>query len=178
MLYRRVGISRSAEVALLIVACLGAPLAVAAASAKPPAPSPKGPEFKDAKAFDVSKSLSELGKSETRPAKSAPRRRGPDPIIVEQDAAGPSAQPPFRASGPSSAATPSITAPLLTFEGLSNQDNFNVFGFRVNRPDPVGDVGPSHYVEMINLVLAVFDKAGNKHRTGRHWHVVDRFRSR
>ena len=46
------------------------------------------------------------------------------------------------------------------FEGLSNQDNFNVFGFRVNPPDPVGDVGPNHYVEMINLVFAVYSKTG------------------
>jgi len=44
---------------------------------------------------------------------------------------------------------------------MANQDNFNVFGFRVNPPDPNGDVGPNHYVEMINLVYAVFDKAGN-----------------
>jgi hypothetical protein len=55
-----------------------------------------------------------------------------------------------------------IPAPLLTFEGLSNQDNFNVFGFRVNPPDPVGDVGPNHYVEMVNLVFAVYDKQGNR----------------
>ena len=47
------------------------------------------------------------------------------------------------------------------FEGLSNQDNFNLFGFRVNPPDPVGDVGPFHYVEMINLAVAVYDKAGS-----------------
>ena len=56
---------------------------------------------------------------------------------------------------------PSIPAPLLTFEGMSNQDNFNVFGFRVNPPDPNGEVGPNNYVEMINLVFAVYDKAGN-----------------
>jgi hypothetical protein len=54
-----------------------------------------------------------------------------------------------------------IPAPNVNFEGLSNQDNFNVFGGRVNPPDPVGDVGPNHYVEMINLVFAVYDKAGN-----------------
>ena len=41
-----------------------------------------------------------------------------------------------------------------------NQDNFNVFGCRVNPPDPVGDVGPNHYVEMINLVFGVYDKTG------------------
>ncbi|MER3443936.1 MAG: hypothetical protein C4333_07350 [Meiothermus sp.] len=54
-----------------------------------------------------------------------------------------------------------IPAPLLTFEGLSNQDNFNLLGFRVNPPDPVGDVGPNHYVEMVNLAFAVYDKQGN-----------------
>ena len=52
--------------------------------------------------------------------------------------------------------------PLVNFEGLSNTDNFNIFGFRVNPPDPVGDVGPNHYVEMVNLVFGVWDKAGNK----------------
>ncbi len=59
-------------------------------------------------------------------------------------------------------AAATIPAPLLTFEGLSNQDNFNLFGFRVAPPDPVGDVGPNHYVEMINLVFAVYDKQGNR----------------
>lgn len=55
----------------------------------------------------------------------------------------------------------SIGAPLANFEGLSNTDNFNLFGFRVNPPDPVGDVGPNHYVEMVNLAFAVYDKSGN-----------------
>src|SRR6266496_5438531 len=58
--------------------------------------------------------------------------------------------------------TPTIPAPLLTFEGLSNEDNFNIFGFRVNPPDPNGEVGPNHYVEMVNLAFAVYDKSGNK----------------
>jgi hypothetical protein len=51
---------------------------------------------------------------------------------------------------------------FANFEGLSNLDNFNLFGFRVNPPDPVGDVGPTHYVEMTNLAVAVFDKQGNR----------------
>jgi hypothetical protein len=55
-----------------------------------------------------------------------------------------------------------ISGPLATFEGLSSLDNFNVFGFRVNPPDPNGAVGPNHYVEMVNLTYAVFDKRGNK----------------
>ncbi|MCI0521714.1 MAG: hypothetical protein L0Z70_15825 [Chloroflexi bacterium] len=53
-----------------------------------------------------------------------------------------------------------IPAPTANFEGLSNLDNFNLFGFRVNPPDPMGDVGPNHYVEMINLVFGVYDKSG------------------
>lgn len=58
------------------------------------------------------------------------------------------------------AAPLAISAPIQNFEGLSNQDNFNFFGFRVNPPDPVGDVGPNHYVEMVNLMFAVYSKTG------------------
>jgi hypothetical protein len=65
---------------------------------------------------------------------------------------------PLSAANSTSTATP---APILTFEGLSNQDNFNVFGGRVNPPDPVGEVGPNNYVEMINLLFGVYDKSGN-----------------
>jgi hypothetical protein len=58
-------------------------------------------------------------------------------------------------------ASPTISAPLTTFEGVSNADNASLFGFRVNPPDPVGDVGPNHYVEMVNLAFAIYDKQGN-----------------
>jgi hypothetical protein len=51
--------------------------------------------------------------------------------------------------------------PLANFEGISNQDNVNIVGGRVNPPDPVGAVGPNHYVEMVNLAFAVYDKSGN-----------------
>jgi hypothetical protein len=56
---------------------------------------------------------------------------------------------------------PVIPGTKANFEGLSNQDNFNVLGVRVNPPDPVGDVGPNHYVEMINLVFGVYSKTGS-----------------
>jgi len=62
----------------------------------------------------------------------------------------------------STAPSPLIPAPSGTFEGLSNQDNVTVFGGRVNPPDPVGAVGPNHFVEMVNLVFAVYDKSGNR----------------
>ncbi|WP_309570202.1 hypothetical protein, partial [Deinococcus sp.] len=54
-----------------------------------------------------------------------------------------------------------ISGPITTFEGVSNQDNANLLGFRVNPADPVGDVGPNHYVEMTNLTFAVYDKQGS-----------------
>ena len=56
----------------------------------------------------------------------------------------------------------SIPSTQQNFEGLSNQDNFNIFGFRVNPPDPNGEVGLNNYIEMVNLVFAVYDKSGNR----------------
>ncbi len=55
-----------------------------------------------------------------------------------------------------------IPSTQQNFEGLSNQDNFNIFGGRVNPPDPDGEVGPNNYVEMVNLTFAVYDKSGNR----------------
>jgi len=49
---------------------------------------------------------------------------------------------------------------IQNFEGLSNQDNFDVLGSRVNPPDPNGAVGPKQYVEIVNLVFAVYSKTG------------------
>lgn len=60
-----------------------------------------------------------------------------------------------------SSASLAINSPIVNFAAASNQDNFNVFGGRVNPPDPVMAVGPNHIVEMINLVTAIYDKNGN-----------------
>jgi len=53
-----------------------------------------------------------------------------------------------------------MPAPLLTFNGPSNIDNLNIFGFRVNPPDPNGDVGSHNYVAMVNLTFAIYSKTG------------------
>ncbi|HEX9670782.1 MAG TPA: proprotein convertase P-domain-containing protein [Thermoanaerobaculia bacterium] len=53
-----------------------------------------------------------------------------------------------------------LAPPLATFDGISNSDNFTAFGFRVSPPDTDGDVGPDHYVQIVNLMFRVFDKAG------------------
>jgi hypothetical protein len=135
------------------------PPAVAQPSARP---QPLTPKFSTAVAFDVSPALRSL------PRIARPRTFPPDTILEvrpEPAVKGPAVH---RAKGHGAdgvlqlfSSAPTIPAPLLTFEGLSNQDNFNIFGFRVNPPDPNGEVGPNHYVEIINLVFGVYDKAGN-----------------
>jgi hypothetical protein len=121
------------------------------------APASRGPEFTNAVAFDVSKPLRVLAKTAAKDAKSKdsqlPAERGP--ALEANGYAGDSAVQ-------TAVAPLAISAPIQNFEGLSNQDNFNVFGFRVNPPDPVGDVGPKHYVEMVNLVFAVYSKTGTR----------------
>lgn len=50
-----------------------------------------------------------------------------------------------------------MPAPLITIEGPSDDDN-GALVFRVIPPDTNGDVGPNHYISMINLVFEIFDK--------------------
>jgi hypothetical protein len=54
------------------------------------------------------------------------------------------------------AATP---LPILSFDGQSDDDNAAVLGFRVVPPDTNGDVGPNHYVQWVNLIIAVYNKS-------------------
>jgi hypothetical protein len=129
------------------------------ASAQPTARTqPLTPKFSAAVAFDMSPALRDLVASPKRFAPSStvlevrPER---GPVVQSKGYSGDAA---LQALSPAVA----IPSPLANFEGLSNQDNFNIFGFRVNPPDPNGEVGANHYVEMINLVFAVYDKNGNK----------------
>jgi hypothetical protein len=107
---------------------------------------------------DVSLTLSEMAASMPRPQivdrevnPLHPPRPGKPDFVGQTD--------PVRQSVallPGAALTPQ---PLLNFEGLSDDDNRAVVGFRVVPPDTEGDVGPSHYVQWINLIFAVYDKA-------------------
>jgi hypothetical protein len=151
------------SVLLVLLISVAAVLSVSAAPlAKPPVP-----KFSSAVAFDKTPPLRDMVRSATpRAAQSAasdeePRDIRPDrgPVAEDRGFSGDGALQPTGAQ--LRAAALAIPAPLVNFEGLSNLDNFNVFGFRVNPPDPVGDVGPNHYVEMINLVFGVYDKQGN-----------------
>lgn len=117
-------------------------------------------KFSQASGFDVSPPLRELAaraSDDEAKAQGQPEREvRPDRGRVAPDAGFSGDAAVQTAAG--SAASGTVTS----FEGLSNQDNFDVFGFRVNPPDTVGDVGPNHYVEMINLVFGVYAKTGEK----------------
>jgi hypothetical protein len=152
--------------AVILMSAAAAMLFMAAsqpASAQPTArPQPLTPKFSTAVAFDVSPALRDL------PRVARPLIFPPDTVAEVREVRperGPKAHrvKPYSADGALQLfkLAPTIPAPLLTFEGLSNQDNFNVFGFRVNPPDPNGEVGPNHYVEIINLIFGVYDRAGN-----------------
>ena len=149
--------------AVILMSAAAAMLFVAAsppASAQPTARMhPLTPKFSAAVAFDVSPALRTLPLAKKYVA-------DPSELLEVRPERGPRAQSKGYKSGDKALQTFSpalaIAAPLLTFEGVSNRDNFNIFGFRVNPPDPNGEVGPNHYVEIINLVFAVYDKSGNK----------------
>jgi hypothetical protein len=124
-------------------------------------------KFFDNVAFDVSPALRDMAKKapvqvtddpEAEPVDIRPDR---GPIPVDNGFSGDGAVSTGLSAQLAVNSAATISAPIANFEGLSNQDNFNLFSFRVNPPDPVGDVGPNHYVEMVNLAFAVYDKQGN-----------------
>ncbi|MBI2895393.1 MAG: hypothetical protein HYY06_17695 [Deltaproteobacteria bacterium] len=57
------------------------------------------------------------------------------------------------------AAAPGV---LGSFAGLANSDNAAVLGSRMLPPDVNGDIGPDHYVQWVNGVLAVYDRTGSR----------------
>lgn len=101
--------------------------------------------------FAVSRPLRELA---------AEAAKLPPPVVTEVDRdlpsglegpLGPQDLDPLVQTWVGSAEMP---APIVSFDGPSNLAG-------VQPPDPVGDVGPNHYVAMSNLYSAVYDKAGN-----------------
>jgi hypothetical protein len=112
------------------------------------------PRIIEAAAFDTSKPLRELART-ANPSIARPVREDRGPVVGARTHAADGALQ-------SHVGSKAIPGPLANFEGLSNQDNFNAYGFRVNPPDTNGDVGPNNYVEMVNLVFAIYDKTGNR----------------
>jgi hypothetical protein len=154
---------RRATVLLGLVLVLAAAVIVFGAQAAEPDQFDLRPVFSEAVAFDEIAALTEL------PQAVAPEVSSDALLEIRPDRGVAAAANAYSgdgalqasATGLSQAQSAGNPTALANFEGISNTDNFNIFGFRVNPPDPVGDVGPNHYVEMVNLAFAVYDKQGN-----------------
>jgi hypothetical protein len=123
-----------------------------------PTPAKAGPaaEVRAAAGFDVSRPLRELRPTAAKargPARELPER---GPAVAGRRGSGRDGA--LQGTARTRAVTPLIAAPSVSFEGLANTDN----PFLVAPPDPIGDVGPHHYVEMVNLVFAVYSKTGTR----------------
>ncbi len=125
------------------------------AAGGPPRAAAPGPRVSGAVRHDTSSPLRQAvakpmkpGNDKQVPIRLPSRLAGkPKPELVRED--------PLRQRGPG----PGASAPTsLIFEGQSDDDNAAVLGFRVVPPDTNGDVGKDHYVQFVNLILAVYDK--------------------
>jgi hypothetical protein len=124
------------------------------ATAAPGGAAPK-PRFTSAAAFDVSPPVTLLRPRTTPREAPLGNTRSVNAPVAAGDT-GYAGDAAIQTSG----FADTLASSSANFEGLSNQDNFNIFGFRVNPPDPDGDVGPNHYVEMVNLTFGIYDKSG------------------
>jgi hypothetical protein len=152
---RRLRLFGAAAVTAALVAAICAGAATKSSAATTSRGTSQGPVFTWDAAHDTSPPLRDLA---------AGRIPGEGEDPANEVEGGPLAEGEgYSPDGALQTAMPPATIPSTqqNFEGLSNQDNFNIFGFRVNPPDPNGEVGPNNYVEMINLVFGVYDKAGN-----------------
>ncbi|HKN51357.1 MAG TPA: hypothetical protein VJX66_02585, partial [Amycolatopsis sp.] len=108
-----------------------------------------------AAAFDVSPPLRELAKLPGAAAAAAPSER--------PERGRPVADTGHRADGALQASVNRVQDPLerispprINFEGIANSANPRL----VSPPDPDGEVGPNHYVQLVNVEYAVYTKTG------------------
>ncbi|HEX6293113.1 MAG TPA: hypothetical protein VFZ66_28285 [Herpetosiphonaceae bacterium] len=148
--------NRAGRLIFAIVALLTIIATAGAVQAAPQAQrlKPK-PTFAKEAAFDKTATLREMAQRPRQPVvpRELPEERGP--VVADRGHSGDGA---LEAGAEAAVQAAQIPAPLITFEGLRNTDN----PFLVNPPDPVGDVGPNHYVEMVNLSFAVYSKTGTR----------------
>ncbi len=53
-----------------------------------------------------------------------------------------------------------LPVPMQSFDGVSSDDNAAAYGVRKVPPDTNGDVGPTQYVQTVNILFRVFTKTG------------------
>jgi hypothetical protein len=159
---------RTRRARLLVPLLLAAGLLVAApvgtAQGAPPAApaaakAPK-PKFTAPAGFDVSAPMREV-------AKRAPARTGAAGTVDAERGAIPAdrgfkGDGAVQSSAAAKAAVAAIAAPSVNFEGITGPDNIPILGGIPIPPDPDGDVGPNHYVQMVNTAWAVYTKTGTR----------------
>jgi len=57
-------------------------------------------------------------------------------------------------------------SPAVAFDGLNSDTNASVVGFRVMPPDTEGAVGMNYYIQMINMVWAIYNKSDGSMAAG------------
>jgi hypothetical protein len=146
--------------AILALSLTIAPLATPAAAQGGPDDTPAiGPIFARAIKHDVSRPLREIGPVPqpfppgfaVEVAMGEVERQRPEPARVEDPLRQTQARP-----FPEASLTPT---PSIDFEGLASADNTTTLGFSVLPPDTQGDVGTDYYVQWVNLIFAVYNKA-------------------
>jgi hypothetical protein len=117
------------------------------------------PKFTKAAAVDVSPSMRDVATRATsaKPNPAALNRVEQGPAAAGRGFAGDAAVQ--SSVGPRAAAL-DIPSPSVNFEGIPATANIPILGGIPIPPDPVGDVGPNHYVEMVNTAWAVYSKTG------------------
>ncbi|MDQ3930752.1 MAG: hypothetical protein M3328_16595, partial [Chloroflexota bacterium] len=108
-------------------------------TSKPLREVPTGP----APQLTVPREMPEPRGAESSASKGGTRPQVTDPVVQNR----------FTGSTESMAAL-AAPAPTKNFPGLTNRNS-------VYPPDPSGDVGPNHYVQMVNSSIQIFDKNGN-----------------
>jgi len=115
------------------------------------------PVFRQASASAVSLPISKLSvKNNKNYSETKTVTRGFDQNIFGAQIFGSDAATPF--SKIFGAAQ--MPAPILNFDGLSDEDNVNAYGLLIIPPDANGDVGPNNYVQAVNALVRVYDKTG------------------
>lgn len=143
-------------------ACLSAALVAGLLTAVPAvtAPAAAAPDqkftLKDAAAFDVSPPLRELAKAGTAaaPPTALPDERGP--VVTDREFRGDGALAGSSARARLADPNEQVSASRINFEGVANSAN----PVLISPPDPDGDVGPNHYVQVVNVQFAVYSKTG------------------
>ncbi len=121
-------------------------------------PQVSAPEFRTAAAFAESSRVKDLGKTTKRLDSTPPK--------LKESPSTPSAlglpEHGERSTDGSIARLSAVPmpAPSLSFDGLSNYNNIDVFNLLIIPPDVTGDVGPNNYVQVVNALLRVYDKNG------------------